>query len=138
VDRLIRHQPRGPRLIALIVVGLAVEFAIALVGHVVGPSELADVYGALGLFAAIAVGLIGGAWAGLVVGGGGGLAFIVLIASSQPQPSPYLDGVPLMLLWAGLAAACGAGSQIVRDAVAKADDAADVAQRRISGLHRAV
>src|ERR1700751_843922 len=127
LDRLIRHQPRGAGLIALIVVGLAGEFAIALVGNVVGPSEMADVYGALGLFAAIAVGLIGGAWAGLVVGGGGGLAFVVLIASSQPS-STYLDGVPLMLLWAGLAAACGAGSQILRDAVAKADDAADVAQ----------
>jgi serine phosphatase RsbU (regulator of sigma subunit) len=136
IDRAIR-QPRGTQLIVLTAGAVVAELAIAVVGRSLGPDQLLGLHGVLAASFAIATGLVAGPVAGAIVGGIGAAAFVVLIGYESP-PDPYLYGIPVVILWAALAAAGGFLSQSLRRAALAAAADARVAQDRISGLHRAV
>jgi serine phosphatase RsbU (regulator of sigma subunit) len=72
-----------------------------------------------------------------MVGAGGAVAFVVLVAYGSP-PAPEGYGLPVVVLWTCLAAAAGATSAALRRAAERADTAATGSHRRILRLHRAV
>jgi serine phosphatase RsbU (regulator of sigma subunit) len=137
IRRMLEEPPRGRRLVTLVLGGLVAEVAVATVGRAMGPNQLVGLHGVVGVGIAVAVGLIGGALAGAIVAVGGAVLFVVFVAYGAP-PDPRLYGIPVVLLWTGLAIGAGAISMALRRAAARANATAATSRQRILHLHQAV
>ena len=137
LEGLLADHLRGRRLLALIAVGLALEAVIMLLGRHLGSTELIGVHSVLAIAVAIAVAIVGGSTAGVIVGGVGGVLFVTLIADAEAR-EPALSGIPVVALWCALAFAAGAAATSLRRAADAARSLAADAGGRTQALHQAV
>src|SRR5689334_14571237 len=129
LEGVLSDHVRGRRLAVLIVLGIALEAVVLLVSRALGSSQLIGIHGVLAISLAIALGIVGGPAAGALVGGAGGVLFVLLIAGEQPH-QVWLEGVAVIVLWCALPAGAGAAAASLRRAAARAGSlAADATSR---------
>ena len=134
---LLADHLRGRRLLALIAVGLGLEAVIMLLARHLVPTQMIGVHGVLAIAVAIAVAIVGGSTAGVIVGGVGGVLFVTLIANAEAR-EPALYGIPVVALWCALPFAAGAAATSLRRAADEARSLAADAGGRTQALHQAV
>src|SRR3954452_1948727 len=109
LEELLADHLRGKRLLALVAAGIALEVLVVLLSRELGSNQLIGVHGVLGIAIAIAVAIAGGSLAGAIVAGIGAVLFVALVAFAEP-PEPRLYGIPVVVLWVGLAIGVGAAA----------------------------
>jgi serine phosphatase RsbU (regulator of sigma subunit) len=105
--------------------GCVLELVAALAARRIGASSLVGVSGALGVSIAVTAGVLTRGTVGAVVGGVGGVLFVVIVAFAEP-PDPSLDGSPIVLLWTVTAAGAGAVAARLRERVAETVERAEL------------
>jgi serine phosphatase RsbU (regulator of sigma subunit) len=140
---LIRRGWLSPRVrIAVVVVGSALSVLFVLLLRLEGnPTSWKGVVGGLEVLIAVISGLLGGRYAGALVGLVGAVAFLLLIGFQTP-PDPAALGIPILVIWgfAGFLAGYLAESlsESTEDAYAAVSDEADTQARIARALQRAL